>query len=79
MLAIAVGTFLASQTLDQFSLAFGQKVSGFWVPLILGAMASGGSGLWNSALDTVREISKQKQFVTDELKNNAGKLPQAAP
>ena len=49
VLAILVGTILASQTLAQFSTAFGQPVSGWWVPFVLGAMASGGSGIWNSA------------------------------
>jgi hypothetical protein len=39
----------------------------FWWYLVFGAMASGGSGIWNSALDIVREVNKQKQLVTDKL------------
>jgi len=42
--------------------------SGFWACLVFGAMASGGSGMWNSALDIVREINQQKQIVTEALK-----------
>lgn len=78
VLAIAVGTLLAYQMPDQLSGALGQKVAvtGLWVPLIFGAMASGGSGLWNSALDIVREVNKQKQVVTDKLKTDQAAVQQ---
>jgi hypothetical protein len=36
--------------------------------LVFGAMASGGSGIWNSALDIVREVNRQKQIATEKLK-----------
>jgi len=68
ILAIAVGTALAYLSRDQLSAAIGLKYSGFWACLIYGAMASGGSGIWNSALDIVREFNKQKQLMTAELK-----------
>ncbi len=35
---------------------------------VFGAMASGGSGIWNSALDIVREVNRQKQIATEKLK-----------
>lgn len=66
LLAIAIGALLASQL---------PKVDGlpsdhWYIFLIYGAMASGGSGVWNSALDIVREFNKQKQLVTDQMKAN---------
>jgi hypothetical protein len=36
--------------------------------VVFGAMSSGGSGFWNSALDIVREVNTQKQLVTDKMK-----------
>jgi len=42
-------------------------------------MASGGSGLWNSALDIAREVNRQKQLVTEQLKANPLAGPRAAP
>ena len=68
IVAILVGTILASMAQDQLSTVLGLSYSGFWVYLLFGAMASGGSGLWNSALDIVREVNKQKQIWTDRLK-----------
>ncbi len=73
IIAIAVGTVLVSMTQDQLSTVVGVKYSGFWAWLLFGAMASGGSGLWNSALDIVREVNKQKQIVSDQLKQKAVK------
>ncbi len=68
IMAIAVGTVLTALTQDQLSSMLGLSYSGFWVYLLFGAMASGGSGLWNSALDIVREVNRQKQVLTDKLK-----------
>jgi len=68
ILAIIVGTVLAYETRDALSSALGMHYSGFWACLVFGAMASGGSGMWNSALDIVREINQQKQIVTETLK-----------
>lgn len=76
LLAIAIGTILASQL---------PKVDGlpsdhWYYFLIYGAMVSGGSGVWNSALDIAREFNKQKQLVTDQMKTNVatGKPANAA-
>jgi len=52
LLAIAVGTFLARLIQDQLSTAVSVSGGGFWM-----------SGLWNSALDIVREVNKQKQIL----------------
>src|SRR2546425_6722492 len=51
IVAIVVGTILASLTQDQLATVLGLNYSGRWTYLLFGAMASGGSGLWNSALD----------------------------
>ncbi len=66
--AIGIGTALAWATKDQLSSLLGLHYAGFWAYLVFGAMASGGSGLWNSALDIVREINKQKQQTTNNMK-----------
>jgi hypothetical protein len=68
ILAIVIGSLLASQTYSQLPTSFGLPAGGFVMYLLLGAIASGGSGLWNSALDIVREVNKQKQILTDKLK-----------
>jgi hypothetical protein len=39
--------------------------------VIAGLLASGGSGIWNSALDIVRQVNTQKQLVTDKMKQAA--------
>jgi hypothetical protein len=75
ILAIAIGTLLAWLTKDQLSTAVGLYYSGFWVYLLFGAMASSGSGLWNSALDIVREVNKQKQILTEQLKSKSPPTP----
>ena len=36
--------------------------------VVFGATASGGSGVWNSALDILREVNRQKQITTENLK-----------
>jgi len=77
IVAIVTGTILAYLSHDQFVTALGFSASASAIPggyglyLVLGAMASGGSGLWNSALDIVRGINQQKQLVTDNMKSNA--------
>jgi hypothetical protein len=71
ILAIAVGTTLAYMTRDQLSTALGIKFDSFLICLVYGAMASGGSGFWNSVLDVARQFNKQKQLVTEELKKRA--------
>ena len=68
ILAMVVGTALAFVTGDQLSVAAGLPINGLWGGFVFGAMASGGSGLWNSALDIVREFNRQKQIVTEQMK-----------
>ncbi|MGA2384560.1 MAG: hypothetical protein ABSG61_14125 [Gemmatimonadales bacterium] len=65
ILAIVVGTVLA-RTLGN-ALPLVRQDSSVWVFVVYGAMASGGSGLWNSALDIVREVNKQKQMVSAQM------------
>src|SRR5438309_1629335 len=65
ILAIIIGTGLTVATKAQLTETFGLHVDG-WACLVFGAMASGGSGLWNSALDIVREVNHQKQIITDQ-------------
>ena len=67
VVAIAVGTLLAAMVSSELSSAIHVQ-AGFWTWLVFGAMASGGSGLWNSTLDIVREVNKQKQELTKQLK-----------
>lgn len=68
ILAVAIGTLLAALTYGQMQSALNLQGAPGWMCFVLGAMASGGSGLWNSALDIVREINRQKQVLTDKLK-----------
>ncbi len=68
VLAILIGTILTRLTQDQLPSMVGLNYSGGWICLLFGAMASGGSGIWNSALDIVREVNKQKQVLTEKLK-----------
>src|SRR5712692_8465793 len=75
ILAIAIGTLLTWLASDELSNAIGMSFGGFWAFLLFGAMASGGSGLWNSALDIVREVNRQKQILTDQLKSRTNTNP----
>ena len=68
ILAMAVGTALSYLTGEQLSAAIGLHINGLWGSFLFGAMASGGSSLWNSALDIVREFNRQKQIVTEQMK-----------
>lgn len=68
VLAMIVGTALTYLTRDQIAATFGMHFDTFWACLLFGVMASGGSGMWNSALDIVREVNQQKQLVTAQLK-----------
>ena len=65
LLAISAGALLTWSMENQLPKGVDHK---WYVYLIFGAMASGGSGLWNSVLDIVREANKQKQLATDRLK-----------
>jgi hypothetical protein len=86
ILAIAVGTGLAYLTLGQLPGAGVSFVSvqnaqppNLTMCFVFGAMASGGSGLWNSALDIAREVNRQKQLVTERLKPRPLASPTGAP
>ena len=67
IIAIVVGAVLAGLTASQAPATVPLKNGGFGIFLLFGAMAAGGSGLWNSALDIMRETNKQKQILTDKL------------
>ena len=69
LLAIVIGTILASLVHDNLPMSLSPNQKPFWIDLIFGAMASGGSGLWNSALDIVREVNKQKQMLTEQTRS----------
>jgi hypothetical protein len=75
LIAIMVGTVLTAMTQQQLQSVLGWSVTGFWPCFLFGAMASGGSGLWNSALDIAREVNRQKQLYTNELKAKAPAKP----
>lgn len=68
IIAMAAGTILTAMTRTQLESVLGWSLTGFWPCFLFGAMASGGSGLWNSALDIAREFNRQKQLVTNQLK-----------
>ena len=77
-IAIAVGTGLSLTVKGQIATIAGLSAANFWVCLMFGAMASGGSGLWNSLLDIAREVNKQKEQLTNTLKNNPAAAATAA-
>ena len=76
IVAIVIGAILAYVTKDQApaTLPF-LKTGGPAIYLVFGAMAAGGSGLWNSALDILRETSKQKKALTDSLPGKPAPAP----
>lgn len=77
LLAAGVAAVLSFALRDQISGFTGMQYRGIWTPLFFGAMASGGSGMWNSLLDIVSELNHQKQLATQQLKSNpAAALPQ---
>jgi hypothetical protein len=78
ILAIAIGTVLAWTVQDQIGAVMGIQQVGFGLWLLFGAMASGGSGLWNSLLDIVREMNRQKKVITETLKSNPAAAANAA-
>ena len=71
IVAIVAGTlvsYLVREPLaKQLSISDAGQISFGWY-LVFGAMASGGSGFWNSALDIVRAVNTQKQLMTDKRK-----------
>jgi drug/metabolite transporter (DMT)-like permease len=75
VLAVVVGAGIASQMQSQLAGALGSSASGGWgIYLMVGVMASGGSGLWNHALDIVRAIKVDKELtVANKVSNAADK------
>lgn len=67
LIAIVIGTLMAHFTGLATSLDLA-KAPDWVVSFALGAMASSGSGLWNSALDIVRQINTRNQALTDTVK-----------
>jgi hypothetical protein len=67
-LAVLIGSLLSWLTYGQLQKTLGLEGVTPAVCVLFGAMASGGSGLWNSALDIVREVNRQKQMISDKLK-----------
>jgi len=71
IVAVLAGTLVSyvvrEPVAKQLNISDASQISFSWY-LILGAVASGGSGIWNSALDIVREVNTQKQLVTDKMK-----------
>jgi len=71
IIAVLAGTLVSYLVRDPLAKQLGMSDAGqisFGWYLVFGAMASGGSGFWNSALDIVREVNTQKQLVTDKMK-----------
>ena len=70
LIAVASGAFVSylvgTAVGDQSKIPFADHKLLF--SLVSGLLASGGSGVWNSALDIVREVNTQKQIVTDKMK-----------
>ena len=79
ILAIGIGTFFASQLPGVLSslLKTPPEQIGFMTYLLFGALGSGGSGMWNEAVDIIREVKKQKEILTQEQKAKA--QPAAVP
>jgi len=74
VLALLAGTLVAYLARDPLAAQLNIKATDIHIYMyfVLGAMASGGSGIWNSALDIVREVNTQKQIATEKLKAGAG-------
>lgn len=62
-IAVTVGAVLTSQIPQAVQKAFGIEPN-WLLCLVVGAFASGGSGLWNGLLDISREIKKLKEQQT---------------
>jgi hypothetical protein len=68
VIAIVMGAFLAYQAHDQLPGSLSAHMNGFTMYLLFGAIAAGGSGIWNSILDIMREANKQRQLLTNQLR-----------
>lgn len=72
-LAIAIGTFFAYQVPDVLAslLHTPPDKLGTATFFLFGALASGGSGIWNNTLEIVREVKKQKEILTTQQRKLA--------
>ncbi len=78
LLAIAIGTALTYTVQGQVFPSLGIPSGHLSICLLFGAMASGGSGMWNSALDIVRDVSKQKELLVKGSKSKASSATSTA-
>jgi hypothetical protein len=67
-IAVLAGTLVTYLARDQLTQQFGTTELHWYAYWVFGAMASGGSGVWNSLLDIIREVNRQKQLATAKLK-----------
>ncbi|HKF73101.1 MAG TPA: hypothetical protein VKB68_15220 [Stellaceae bacterium] len=65
VVAIAIGTCVTWLSYDQVKGAAGID-PGLGVYFLFGAMSAGGSGMWNSVLDILRQVNQQKQKETEK-------------
>ncbi len=75
IIAIAVGTGFAYGVHGPITsaLKLAQPIANPWgLSLLLGGLASGGSAIWNNALDIVRLAKQQKAAVFEQAKKAAG-------
>jgi hypothetical protein len=81
IIAITVGTWLATLVKAQLATALHfQNANAVPIPVcfLVGAMTSGGSALWNSALDITRQINQQKQALTAQMQAAPASLSRLA-
>jgi len=62
VITVAVGAIIASQIKGQLASTFHVSTVSFGVCVLVGLTASGGSGLWNHALDIVRATKVSKEL-----------------
>jgi hypothetical protein len=75
IIAIAVGTGFAYAAQGPICSALKlapQPHDAWGLLVLLGGLASGGSGIWNSTLDLVRTIKQQKESVLQQAQKAAG-------
>lgn len=79
LLAVVAGAAIASQMPTQLASATGSQPD--WkVDALIGLLASGGSGLWNHALDIVRatKVTKELQVAASTPDTNKAQVQAAA-
>jgi uncharacterized membrane protein (Fun14 family) len=67
VVAIVIGSYLTYLSYGQIKGAVGGGDPSLGVYLLFGAMSAGGSGIWNSVLDIVRQVNQQKQITTQKM------------